>query len=60
MDFEMDMGSSSKDASLTTAPQTVSKVIVTPYCKLSKNVVLNDPTLEGLMGSKEKALDIRH
>ena len=58
-DLEMDVGSSSSDATLAAAPQTVSKHVGAPYRKRAKNAVLNDPNLEQVMGSKEKALDVR-
>lgn len=60
-DFEMEAGSSSSSAALAAAPQTsqtASKLVGRPYRKRAKNAVLNDPTLEQVMGSKEKALDV--
>ena len=56
----MDVGSSSTGAALSAAPQTVTKLVGPPYRKRAKNAVLNDPTLEQVMGSKEKALDVIH
>ena len=55
----MDAGSSSSGAALVPAPQTTSKLVGPPYRKRAKNAVLNDPSLEGAMGSREKALDVR-
>ncbi|CAD6575831.1 MAG: hypothetical protein ASARMPREDX12_007593 [Alectoria sarmentosa] len=54
----MDVGSSSTATALVTAPQNVAKLTCPPYRKRPKNAALNDPTLEQLMGSKEKALDV--
>lgn len=59
MDSAMDGGSSSTATALVTAPQNVVKLTCPPYRKRPKNAVLNNPTLEQLMGSKEKALDVR-
>ena len=58
----MDAGSSSGAAAAApqgAAPQTVSKLVGPPYRKRAKNAVLNDPGLEAVMGSREKALDVR-
>lgn len=60
IDFEMDVGSSSSGAAMIAAPQTVTKLVGPPYRKRAKNAVLNDPSLEQVMGSKEMALDVLH
>ena len=39
--------------------QNMTKLVGPPYRKRSKNAVLSDPSLEHVMGSKEKALDVR-
>lgn len=51
---EMDIGSSSSGA----AHAAVTKLVGPPYRRRAKNTVLNDPTLEQVMGTKEKALDV--
>ena len=58
---EMEVGSSSSSAAQAAAPQIpqiASKLVGRPYRKRAKNAVLNNPTLEQVMGSKEKALDV--
>lgn len=60
IDFEMDVGSSSHGAALLPTPQTVTKAVGAPYRKRAKNAVLINPALEQIMGSKERALDVRY
>lgn len=60
MDSATDAGSSSSGTGLVTAPQTVAKLTGPPYRKRPRNAVLSDPTLEQLMGSREKALDVSY
>lgn len=51
---EMDIASSSSGM----AQAAVTKLVGPPYRRRAKNAVLNDPTLEQVMGTKEKALDV--
>ena len=55
---EIGVGSSSSGAAQAAVPQTVTKLVGPPYRRRAKNAVLNDPTLEQVMGTKEKALDV--
>ena len=56
----MDSGLSSNGTPQAAVPQTVTKLVGPPYRRRAKNAVLNDPALEQVMGTKEKALDVRH
>lgn len=55
---EVDVGSSSSGTAQAAVPQIVTKLVGPPYRRRAKNAVLNDPTLEQVMGTKEKALDV--
>lgn len=55
---DIGFGSSSSGAAQAAVPQMVTKLVGPPYRKRAKNAVLNDPTLEQVMGTKERALDV--
>lgn len=60
IDLQMNARSSSSDTTLVAVPQIMAKLTGPPYRKRPRNAVLNDTSLEQIMGTKEKALDVRH
>ncbi len=60
IDSQMNARSSSSGTSLDAVPQTMAKLMGPPYRKRPRDAVLNDTSLEQIMGTKEKALDVRH